>query len=131
MAKTITQKIVFKNVPAATLYGIYMDTRKHSAAIDAAVNITAKEGTPFMSGDKYVFGKTLQLVKNRLIVQSWRATDWNKTDIDSTLILHFEQEGKDGVIYMVHANIPDKHVKSTKNSWNRFYWQPWKEYLSR
>lgn len=131
MAKTITQKIIFKNTAAAVLYGIYMDPRKHSAVIGGAVNISPKEDTPFSAHGRYITGRNLQLVKNRLIVQSWRTSDWAKTELDSTFILRFEQVGKDGVINMVHANIPDKHVKEIKNNWNKFYWQPWKEYLDR
>jgi activator of HSP90 ATPase len=131
MAKTITQRVTFKNVSVATLYGIYLDSKKHTAAIGASASITPKEGALFSSFDKYTTGRNLQLVKNRLIVQSWRAIDWNKTDIDSTFILRFEQDGKDAVVHMVHANIPDKYVKSIKDGWNKFYWQPWKEYLSK
>lgn len=130
MAKTITQKVIFKNTPAAVLYDIYMDPRKHSAVIGGAVTIAPKEGTAFAAHGKYITGKTLQLIKNKLIVQSWRASDWGKAELDSTFILRFEQVGKDGVITMVHANIPDKHVKSIKDGWNKFYWHPWKEYLA-
>jgi len=31
MAKTIIQKIVFKNIPIATLYNTYMNAKEHSA----------------------------------------------------------------------------------------------------
>jgi activator of HSP90 ATPase len=65
-----------------------------------------------------------------LIVQSWRASDWDKSAIDSTFILSFEQKEKDGILHLVHANIPDKHFAGIKDGWYTYYWQPWKKYFS-
>lgn len=131
MAKTIIQKIVFKNIPVETFYTTYINAREHSASIGQPVKIQDKEGTKFSAWDNYCSGKNLQLIKNKLIVQSWRASDWNASDIDSTFILLFEQKGKDGTINMVHANVPDNHFKDLKQGWNDFYWKPWKKYFSQ
>jgi len=129
MARTITQKIVFKNTPVATLYDTYMNAKEHSASVGVAAKIQNKEGTDFSAHDNYVTGKNLQLIKNKLIVQSWRASDWSKSDIDSTFILFFEQKGNDGVMHMAHANVPDKHLAGIKKGWNDYYWKPWKKYF--
>jgi activator of HSP90 ATPase len=51
-------------------------------------------------------------MKDKLIVQTWRAQDWADSDLDSTFILLMEQRGKDAVRQVVHANVPDKQVKS-------------------
>jgi len=130
MAKTITQRIVFSNVAAATLYHTYVDAKEHSAATGVDAKIQNKEGTRFNAHDGYITGKNFQLIKNRLIVQSWRASDWNKSDPDSTFILLFEQQGKHGIINMVHANVPDKHAAGIKKGWNDYYWKPWKKYFA-
>jgi activator of HSP90 ATPase len=91
MSKTIVQKVVFKNIPASTLYNTYMDAKEHSASVGVAAKIKNKEGARFSAHDHYVTGKNLHLVKNKLIVQSWRASDWSSSDVDSTFILAFEQ----------------------------------------
>ena len=69
-------------------------------------------------------------MKDKLIVQSWRAADWSKNNIDSTFILSFEQKKNDAVLTMVHANVPDNQAANLKGGWNDFYWQPWKKYLA-
>jgi len=131
MAKTLTQKVVFKNQKAAALYAMYLDSREHAKITGGnAAKITAKEGARYSAHDGYINGKNLQLVKDKLIVQSWRGSDWNKGDMDSTFILQFEQKGNDAVINMVHANVPDRHAAGIKTGWTDFYWKPWKEYLS-
>jgi activator of HSP90 ATPase len=130
MAKTLIQKVVFKGISAADLYNTYVDAKEHTKAIGLPVSIQKKEGTKFKTDDGYITGKTLQLVKDKLIVQSWRGSDWDKTDLDSTFILSFEQNGKDGIVNMVHANIPDNQYAGIKDGWNVFYWKPWKKYFA-
>ena len=130
MAKTIIQKVLFKNISAATLYNTYVNAKEHSAAIGSSAKIQNKEGTKFSAWDSYITGKNLQLVKNKLIVQSWRESDWSKSDIDSTFILSFGQKGKDGIINMVHVNVPDKRAGGIKKGWNTYYWDLWKKYFA-
>jgi activator of HSP90 ATPase len=131
MAKTITQSVVFKNEKTGTLYSQFLDSKHHAALTGGnPAKISAKEGAKFLVWGDYINGKNLQLVKDRLIVQSWLDSDWGKEDVDSTFILRFEQKGKDAVIHMAHANIPDKKAAGIKQGWEDYYWKPWKEYLS-
>ena len=130
MAKTITQRIVFKNAKSETLYDMFLNSKIHAAITGGgAAKISGKEGTIFSVYDGYITGKNLQLVKGKLIVQSWLASDWGPGESDSTFILLFEQKGKDTIINMTQANIPDAHVDGIRKGWTDFYWKPWKKYL--
>ena len=72
MTKTITQNVVFKNAKAATLYSMFLDSKHHAAITGGTpAKISDKEGTAFSTHDNYIKGKNLQLIKDRLIVQSW------------------------------------------------------------
>jgi activator of HSP90 ATPase len=130
MSKTITQKIIFRNTAPKDLYELYMNAKKHSAATGAPARINAKEGTKYSAHGGYIHGKNLQLVKDQLIVQSWRAESWDKTDGDSTFIIKLEPKGKDTVLYAIHANLPDKHAESVNKGWHQHYWEPWKKWLA-
>lgn len=131
MPKTITQKIIFKNAKASQLYSMYLDSREHTKMTgNNLAKISAKEGVAFSAHGGYCRGNNLQLVKNKLIVQSWRAADWKKSDLDSTFILSFEQKKNDTVLTMIHANVPDIKAFNLKSGWQDFYWKPWKKYLS-
>lgn len=129
MSKTIVQKILFKNTTAQVLYDLYMDARKHSLTTGGKAKISAKEGSLFNVYDGYATGKNLQLIKGKLIVQSWRASDWDNNAVDSTFIINLETKGKDVVLHAVHANVPDDQAKALSDGWHEYYWQPWKEYL--
>ena len=129
MAKTILQTVVFKNTTPDTLYNIYMDSKKHSKATGGAAKISTKIGSSYSSWNEYISGKTLQLVKGKLIVQSWRSTEFKVDDLDSIFILQFEKKGNDTVVNMIHANVPEHQYLQVKGGWNDFYWKPWKKYL--
>lgn len=131
MAKTLTQKIVFKNASPETLYEMFLNAKHHAAITGGGTTkIIAKEGEQFSVYDGYITGKNLQLVRGKLIVQSWFGSDWNANEPDSTFILLFEQKGKDTLLNMIHANIPDEFAEGIKKGWTDFYWKPWKKYLS-
>ncbi len=130
MSKTICETVVFKNTTSETLYHIYMDAKKHSKAIGGgAVNISTKIGSSYSAWDGYITGKTLQLIKGKIIVQSWRSSDFKENDLDSTLILWFEKKGNDAIVNMAHANVPDHQYHAVKEGWGDFYWKPWRKYL--
>jgi activator of HSP90 ATPase len=70
------------------------------------------------------------LVKDRLIVQTWRAKGWEENDPDSTFIIELEPKGKDVVLHAIHDNLPDKHSASVAKGWFEHYWNPWKQHLA-
>ena len=130
MSKNIIQKVVFRNTVPKILYDLYMNAKKHSLATGAMAKINSKEGSKFSAHGGYITGKNLQLVKDRLIVQSWRAQGWDKEVVDSTFILRLEPKGKDVVLHVIHANLPDKHAAGIDKGWFANYWEPWKKYLA-
>jgi activator of HSP90 ATPase len=129
MLKNISRRVLFKGVSVATLFDLYLDAKKHAAAIGAPVHMQNKEGSRFRGHGEYIRERNLQLVKNRLIVQSWRGSDCDKSTSDSTFILLFEQEGSHAVTHMTHGEVPDEMMQDIKQGWKTFYWEPWKKYL--
>jgi activator of HSP90 ATPase len=130
MSKTIVQKIVFKNTTPGVLYDLYMNAKKHAMVTGAPATITAKEGSKYTAHGSYITGKNLRLVKDRLIVQTWRGADWEKDDPDSTFIIELSPKGKDVILHAIHANLPDKHAGSIDKGWHDHYWNPWKMHLA-
>jgi activator of HSP90 ATPase len=130
MSKTTVQNVVFRNTTPHALYELYMNAKKHSLVTGAAARISAREGAVYSAHDGYISGKNLRLVKDKQIVQTWRASGWNDSDTDSVFILNFEPKGKDVVLQVVHANLPDKHAASINKGWHDYYWGPWKNYIA-
>ncbi|MDP4260991.1 MAG: SRPBCC domain-containing protein [Bacteroidota bacterium] len=130
MAKTIIQKVVFRNTKTKALYDLYMDGKLHGMITAGPVKISEKPGSILQVFGGYITGKTLQVEKNQLIVQQWRGSDWSKKDTDSIFILSFEQRGKNAVMNVIHANVPDDKAAGLDKGWQDHYWKPWKQYLA-
>ena len=128
MPKTIQQKVTFK-AKAAKLYGLYADSKLHSAVTGQKAAF-GSVGEKFSAFGGMVTGKILQTVKNKSIVQTWRSKGWKKDVPDSILILTFEETKAGGQVSMVHANVPDNDIKGVTAGWKSFYWDPWRKYLS-
>ena len=130
MGKTIVQKVTFKDTTPKALYNLYMDAKLHGLITAGPVKISEKVGSSLNVFDGYITGKTLQFVKNQLIVQSWRGADWKKNDADSAFMLSFEQHGKNVLMNVIHANVPDNKAASLDKGWHDHYWNPWKQYIA-
>lgn len=130
MSKTIIQDVVFKGTSPETLYDIYMDGKKHSTATGAHASISPKEGTEYSAHNGYITGKNLQLIPNKLIVQSWRAQSWQEQSVDSTFIIYLEQQGPDTLLHAVHANVPDSAAEDLDKGWHKMYWEPFRLYIA-
>src|ERR1700688_4854800 len=92
MSKNIVQKVVFKKTAPKALYDLYMNAKKHSVATGAPAKITNKVGDKFSVHGGYITGENLQLVKDELIVQTWRTMQWDKKEPDSIFIIHLERK---------------------------------------
>jgi len=130
MPKTITQRITFKNTTPKILFTLYMNAKKHALVTGGPAEISPKVGTDYSAHGGYITGKNLELVKDKLIVQTWRAQGWDKKDTDSILILALETSGDDVILHVVHANLPDQHAGHIDKGWHEHYWKPMKQYIA-
>ena len=127
--QTIRQKVLFLNASPKDLYGIYLNSAKHAALSGSPARISSREGADFSAHGTYISGKNSCLVPDRLIVQTWRAENWGAADPDSTFILMMEQKGKDTILHMVHAGVPDREADELLKGWQFYYWEPMKKML--
>ena len=130
MPHTITLAVDLPAAPAR-LYAMYLDPNRHAAITGAPVRIAARAGAPFRAFGGALTGTILQLVPKRLIVQSWRSTEFAGRDIDSTLIHAFSARGKGGRIELTHVNVADSDFGGVSEGWSKYYFVPWRAYLER
>jgi activator of HSP90 ATPase len=128
MRNTICKTVVLPAAPNE-LYEMYMDSEVHGEITGAPAKISEEAGSPFEAFGGLLVGTTIQVVKFRLIVQSWRSVNFNKTDPDSTLIISFTPEDDEGRIDLVHVNVPDSDFQDISGGWESRYFAPWLTYL--
>ena len=131
MPRTIEQALTFRATPER-LYRTYLSARAHATACGGwgKAKIQARVGGR-MAMATHITGKFLLLVPGRLIVQTWRGSNWKASDLDSVLILAFSRVRGACRLVMIHAHVPDAHAKSITKGWHTYYWRPWKKYLGK
>jgi uncharacterized protein YndB with AHSA1/START domain len=113
----------------ARLYRMYLDPKQHAAFTGAPVKIAAHAGAAFEAFAGAIRGTILQVVPNRLIVQSWRSKHFYRRDLDSTLVLSFWPQERGARIELTHANVADGDFAGVSEGWSKYYWLPWRAYL--
>ena len=130
MNKTVIQSAIFKGISPQELYETYLDSKKHAAAIGMKASIDPNVGGNFTAFGM-LKGKFLVLIKNKMIVQTWRSIKFKKADQDSILVLRFKETKNGGRIDLVHTSIPDYDYTDIKNGWPKHYWKPWAKYFKK
>lgn len=113
------------------LFDMYLDPVEHAAFTGAPVTIAPNPGASFRAFNDVLTGTILQVVPKRLIVQSWRSPHWGTADLDSTLVLTFLPEANGCRIELVQINVVDEDFAGVCHGWEKFYWTPWRAYLTR
>ncbi len=113
------------------LFDMYLNPAVHAAITGAPVSIRPRAGAEFRAFNGMLSGTILQVMPKRLIVQSWRASGWKASEIDSTLILTFWAAGRGTRIELVHVNVPKHDFAGISHGWEKYYWGPWREYLKQ
>ena len=78
----------------------------------------------FWDGD--IFGKNLEVVKNKKLVQDWSENGWeNPSRVTFSLI----SNGGKTELTLIHENVPGKELKSIDDGWDEYYLSPLKNLL--
>ena len=129
MAPTIQQSVRFRTSPQ-TLYQLYVDSKKHSQSTGAPARVSRKAGGKFSAFGGQLEGKMLFLASGKQIVQLWRASHWKKEDW-SILVLTFSKVAGGAQVDLVHVGVPTYDQKGVRQGWPKYYWRPWKKFLSK
>ncbi len=130
MPTTIRQTVVF-DAPVHAVFEALMDSKKHTAFTGQKASISRKVGGKMTAGDGYMWGKNLRIEKDKVIVQTWRTTEFRESDPDSHVMFHFSKKGNGTRLMFVHSKVPDRLAEDFRQGWIEFYWTPLKAYLDR
>jgi activator of HSP90 ATPase len=121
----IIQSVKF-SFPPATLFEMYMDSAKHTAATGQPAKISRRAGGRFTAFGGALWGRNLLIIPNQMIVQAWRSTGWKRGDSDSILVLQFSKAPGGSQVDLVHVNVPVQDHQGVTKGWEKYYWTPWK-----
>ena len=126
---TIKQKIAFK-VDSHEVYEAFMNSKKHAQFTGGAARISRKAGGTFSVFDGYATGKNIELIKDKKIVQTWRASDWEEGHY-STVTIDITPVSSGCSLSFTQLKVPQSEYEDIKRGWNDYYWEPMKKMLEK
>ena len=127
--KTIRQSVTLKASPH-DVYEALMDSRKHSQLTGGKASISREVGGKFSAFDGYCEGTNLQLVPDKKIVQSWRASDWPEGHYSK--VTFSLKEVEDGThLTFTQTGVPEEQYEDISQGWRDYYWAPMKKMLEK
>lgn len=85
--------------------------------------MSEKEGSNFSLWDGDIWGKNIEVVSGKKLVQEWYAGKWNEPSI-----VVFELSGNQDstILKLEHTNIPEKEFEGIDSGWDDYYLEPLK-----
>lgn len=128
--KTITQKY-FINAPIEKVWNALTNNKEIDGWGAGPAKMDDKEGTDFSLWDGSIWGKNIEVIKHKKLVQEWYSNEENKWT-EPSIVTFTLSENSDGVtIDLLHENIPDKNVKDIEEGWKDYYLGPMMDYLEK
>ena len=122
-------------IPASpeAVYDAWLDSAGHSKMTGAKATASEEVGAPFTAWDGYITGKNLELVRGRRIVQSWRTSEFSKTDADSTITVRLAPAEGGTELTLEHSGVPDREEFRgyEEGGWADNYFKPMKAYFAK
>lgn len=111
------------------VFELLMDSKKHASFTGGEAKIGRTIGSSFSVFDGWATGTTLELIKDKKIVQGWRGADWLAGHFSIATFTLLPAKGGKTKLLFSQTNVPADLAKDVAKGWREFYWKPMKEFL--
>jgi len=113
--------VVQFNAKPAVIYDMLMNSKKHAAFTGAPAKVDARVGGRFRAWGPHLRGVNVELVKNKRIVQAWRAANWPKGHYSIATFAFQSAKGGTKLVF-TQTGVPAKNARSINGGWKTHYW---------
>jgi activator of HSP90 ATPase len=121
---SIHQEVQFECVPAF-LYRALTNGAAFTDATGAPAEIEQTEGGTFSAFGGKITGRTIELRKDRRIVQAWRVADW-PDGVYSLVRIELDSDGDKTRVTLDQDGHPADAEPHLDGGWHKMYWEPLK-----
>lgn len=129
MSDRIHQEVVIP-VAVKRVYEALTNARQFSEATGGApAQISRDEGGSFSCFGDRIVGRQVELVRDRRIVQAWRAADWEE-GVYSMVRFELKEDGKGTRLLFDQSGFPQDERAHLEEGWPKMYWEPLRKFLT-
>jgi activator of HSP90 ATPase len=126
---TIRHNVLIPLSSPDAVYRAFLSSKEHAQFTGSEAKCSARVGGRFTAWDKYTSGKNIKLVKDKMIVQEWKTSEWPEGYEPSILKISLKKEGESTQVSMIQSRVPASQVDQYDKGWYESYWEPLKQYF--
>ena len=88
--------------------------------------MSSEVGRDFELWDGDIFGKNLEVIPGKKLVQEWYGGNWPEP---SKVTFTIKKDQKGTILELVQINVPDEEFEDIERGWDEYYLGPIKEML--
>ena len=88
--------------------------------------MSEQPGTEFSLWGGEIWGKNIEMVPEKRIVQEWCEGEWPEPSI---LTLEISPAEAGAQVLLTQTNVPDEEADEVEDGWTQFYFGPLKEFI--
>jgi activator of HSP90 ATPase len=127
--RTIRQTALIRGATPADIYGTLMDGKRHGALSGQETTVSPREGGAFKVGHD-LEGKHLKLVKDKRIVQTWRANNWPAGVYSKATFALAKAPGGTKITF-TQTGVPSQFYGEIASGWRNYYWGPLRKQFAK
>lgn len=116
--------------PPRVVYNAWLDGGQHSEMTQSPASGSTEIAGIFTAHDGYINGINLELDEGARILQTWRTSQFESTDPDSSIKVTFEAVPNGTCLTLKHWNIPEDQAEGYESGWRDFYFAPMQQYFA-
>ena len=120
--RTIRQTAVIRGATPSDIYRTLMDGERHGALSGQPTKMSSRVGGKWNVGHD-LEGKNLKLTKDKRIVQTWRANNWEKGVYSKATFALAKANGGTKITF-TQTGVPSQFHKEISTGWRTYYWEP-------
>jgi activator of HSP90 ATPase len=129
MTDSLRQNLIFDATPDR-VFNALLDSGTFSAMTGAPAEIDSSAGGAFSCFGGAITGRNLEVVRDRRIVQGWRAGPWPE-GVFSLVRFELQDDGGKTRLTLNHSAFPEGQGEHLKTGWETNYWSGLRKHLAQ
>src|SRR5467141_1673653 len=126
---TIRHNVLIPLSSPETVYRAFLSSKEHTEFTCSEAKCSARIGGRFTAWGKYISVKNIKLVKDKMMVQEWKTSEWPEGYEPSILKISLKKKGEGTQLSMIQSRVPASQVDQYDKGWYESYWEPLKRYF--
>jgi activator of HSP90 ATPase len=118
---TIRHNVLIPLSSPEAVYRAFLSSKEHTQFTGSEAKCGAKDGGRFTAWDKYISGKNVKLVKDKMIVQEWKTSEWPEGYEPSILKISLKRKGTGTQVSMIQSRVPASQADQYDKGWYESY----------